>query len=200
MAVLIAAAGGAAVQAYRVRLDRRSVRAAAKARLYRRIRATLRRWPDGPPLAAGAEAPSLAGFLDDLAALTEDVAAAWPSDGLAYTLERLMDAVLRLPGSPNARPATLNLYRICSEHLVVLDLGLLGARGLRPLALPVVGAALRIARELRARAALGRALPPWPHGLPPLASAAAPRPLEGAGPAPDMSAQDDGPAAHDRCR
>lgn len=176
LTLLIAAIGGSAVQAFRVRLDRRAAQAAARARVYRRIRALLRRWPDGPPLlgtdtpAAGSldDAPDADTFLVELAGLVEDVAAGWPPDGLAYTLERLMDAISQLPAHPAARPAVLNLYRVCSEHLVVLDLGALGARGQRHLAVPVFGTVFRTVREFKARSELGRALPPLPHGLPPV--------------------------------
>lgn len=179
LAVLIAALGGSAVQAFRVRLDRRAAQAAAQARVYRRIRALLRRWPEGPPLSTSVPsgrraddyAPDVSAFLIECAELTEDVAAAWPTDSLAYTLERLLDAISRLPAHPDARQATLNLYRVCSEHLVALDLGPLGIRGKRRLAIPVVGAALRTVREITARAELSRALPPLPHGLPPLPQA-----------------------------
>ncbi len=199
LAVLIAALGGSAVQAFRVRLDRRAAQAAARARVYRRIRALLRRWPDGPPLPAAVttvggssdDPLDVAAFLSDLTGLTEDVAAGWPTDPLAYTLERLMDAISRLPAHPAARPAALNLYRVCSEHLVVLDLGPLGARRHRRLATPVVGRVLRTVRELKARAELGRALPPLPHGLPPLpktptADEALPEPLAAIHPLEDL--------------
>ena len=176
LALAVAALGGSAVQAFRVRLDRRADQAAARARVHRRIRALLRRWPDGPPLATAGPlpspldgpAPDTDAFLSELADLTADVAAAWPTDSLAYTLERLMDAISRLATHPGARPATANLYLVCSQHLVALDLGLLGSHRHRRLAAPLIGTVLRTVRELRARAELSRALPPFPHGLPPL--------------------------------
>ncbi len=189
LALLIAALGGGAVQAFRVRLDRRTAQAAARARVYRRIRALLRRWPNGPPLPASLTpsadsptghartgdapggTPDTATFLTELGGLIEDVAAGWPTDGLAYTLERLLDAITQLPAHPTARPAVLNLYRVCSEHLVVLDLGVLGARGHRRLAMSVVGPVVRTVREYKARSELDRALPPLPHGLPPVRQA-----------------------------
>ena len=207
LALAVAALGGSAVQAFRVRLDRRADQAAARARVYRRIRALLRRWPDGPPLATTGPpllpldepAPDTDALLTELGDLTADVAAAWPTDSLAYTLERLMDAISRLATHPSARPATANLYLVCSQHLVALDLGMLGSHRHRRLAAPLIGTVLRTVRELRARAELSRALPPFPHGLPPLptttaAISDAPGTAAPAGPAKSTS-QEPGTAA-----
>lgn len=168
LAVVSAALGGTLVQAARVRIDRRGSRAIVRAEAYRSMRALLRRYPLGPPQLSGRpHDPKLErAFLDNLAALAGTVAGGWPADGLAYTLERLVDALARLPEHPEAAAGTERLYRVCSAHLVALDLGAAGTRLVGAAAVPLVGPLVRTAREMRARAELGRVMPPIPHGLP----------------------------------
>lgn len=115
LAAVSAAVGGTAVQFARVRLDRRGLRAQARADAYRMLRALLRRYPGGPPALSPVPSDSAAqeAFLDDLARLTRTVAGGWPGDGLAYTLERLMDGLARLRDYDNraSRPAFERLLR-----------------------------------------------------------------------------------------
>ncbi len=163
--------GGIMVQAARVWLDRRGTRAQARADTHRLRRALLRRYPDGPPPLAATSGDNddperNEAFLSDLSQLTRSVAGGWPTDSLTYTLERLMDALTALPTQSFALPQVQQLYDVCSDNLVALDLGVAGARHVGPAALPIVGTVLRTARELRARADLAKVMPPRPHGLP----------------------------------
>lgn len=168
VAVASAVVGGTLVQLARVGLDRRGARYKDRARAYRQLRALLRRYPNGPPQLAGQlqELETEQAFLDALAELAGLIADGWPSDGLTYTLQRLIDALARLPDHPHAAAETEHLYRVCSNSLVALDLGSVGVRRVGVSALPIVGTIVRSVREGRARRRLGKVLPPLPHGLP----------------------------------
>ena len=168
--------GGSVVQWVRIRLDRRVERKRERWKAYRALREFRRRYPSGPPMLELDEMPGVRGsealpqYVSALSDLVEHVALGWPNDTLAYTMEHLLDALTTLTADrADQKNAIIELYNVCVEHLMVLDLGIAAYRQVGWRALPWVGPPLRLGREWSARrswAAVASRAPGLPRLMP----------------------------------
>jgi hypothetical protein len=156
--VLGAVIGGSVVQWVRIRLDRRAERKSERWKAYRALREIRRRYPKGPPVLKPNEVPGVGGsetasqYVPALSGLVEHVALGWPNDTLGYTMEHLLDALTTLTEDrADQKDAVIQLYNVCVEHLLVLDMGIAASKQVGWRAFPWIGRLLRIRREWSAR-------------------------------------------------